>query len=328
MNTCPSFDHLLVLPHLRVQNANAISSPLTHGFPSITAFQGLAWALERKARAAGLDLSLPAVGVVCHDHEEQVTHEGFIRAFRLTRNPIDKDGSTAAIVEEGRIHLTLSLVFAVRSRLWIEDPNAAREHAACIFSMLGGMRVAGGTLLAPEQSWRRRHQPRVISWLGDEDAQRFEFRKARMHLLPGYALVNRDDLVDERLAELQSQVPDASRLDALLSVSRFNWRYRPAGEGSQDASGKWEHDRKGWVVPIPVGYGALGEVHPAGSVSHSRDNTTPFRFVESLYSAGEWVSPHRLQSPQEFLWYPAFQPDTGTYRCRNDFRPTSNHDFD
>ena len=29
---------LLVLPHLRIQNANAISSPLTHGFPSMTAF--------------------------------------------------------------------------------------------------------------------------------------------------------------------------------------------------------------------------------------------------------------------------------------------------
>ena len=31
------------LPHLRIQNANAISSPLTHGFPSITAFTGLMW---------------------------------------------------------------------------------------------------------------------------------------------------------------------------------------------------------------------------------------------------------------------------------------------
>ena len=36
---------ILVLPHLRIQNANAIGSPLTHGFPSITAFTGLMWAL-------------------------------------------------------------------------------------------------------------------------------------------------------------------------------------------------------------------------------------------------------------------------------------------
>ena len=45
---------ILVLPRLRVQNANAISSPLTHGFPSITAFTGLMWALERKLSQAGI----------------------------------------------------------------------------------------------------------------------------------------------------------------------------------------------------------------------------------------------------------------------------------
>ena len=39
---------ILVLPHLRIQNANAIGSPLTHGFPSITAFTGVMWALQRK----------------------------------------------------------------------------------------------------------------------------------------------------------------------------------------------------------------------------------------------------------------------------------------
>ena len=86
---------LLVFPHLRVQNANAISSPLTHGFPSITAFTGLMWALERKLAQAGIPLRLHAVGVVCHHHQEQVT-QGYVRSFNLTRNPVDKDGSTAA----------------------------------------------------------------------------------------------------------------------------------------------------------------------------------------------------------------------------------------
>ena len=39
---------LLVLPRLRIQNANAISSPLTWGFPAITAFTGLMTALKRR----------------------------------------------------------------------------------------------------------------------------------------------------------------------------------------------------------------------------------------------------------------------------------------
>ena len=56
MSDFPRFTHRLVVPHLCVQNANAISSPLTHGFPAITAFLGLQWALERKARAQGMRL--------------------------------------------------------------------------------------------------------------------------------------------------------------------------------------------------------------------------------------------------------------------------------
>ena len=55
MPESPGFEFLLVVPHVRIQNANAISSPLTHGFPAMTAFLGQMWALERKTHAAGLD---------------------------------------------------------------------------------------------------------------------------------------------------------------------------------------------------------------------------------------------------------------------------------
>jgi CRISPR-associated protein Csy2 len=57
MSEFPDIGGLLILPRLRVQNANAISAPMTWGFPSMTAFLGLMWALERamdgKYRAAG-----------------------------------------------------------------------------------------------------------------------------------------------------------------------------------------------------------------------------------------------------------------------------------
>ncbi|MDP0953515.1 type I-F CRISPR-associated protein Csy2, partial [Klebsiella pneumoniae] len=41
-------DTLLVLPRLRIQNANAISGVFTWGFPAMTAFVGMMHALERK----------------------------------------------------------------------------------------------------------------------------------------------------------------------------------------------------------------------------------------------------------------------------------------
>ncbi|WP_415252680.1 type I-F CRISPR-associated protein Csy2 [Thermomonas sp.] len=319
MSNFPRFTHLLLFPHLRVQNANAISSPLTHGFPSMTAFLGLMWALERKARQAGIALEFNAVAAVSHRYQELVTEGGFVKAFRLTRNPVGKDGSTAAIVEEGRIHLDLSMVFAVHAEHW--DAQAQANDMEAIAQLLSGMRVAGGSVAMPDHPWQRRNQPWVAHFTGDDEAQRKAFREVCVRLLPGSALVARDDLIDRRLAELQTAHPDASRLDAWLSLSRVNWHY---DEEANNGKGAWQGDRRkgsGWIVPIPVGYGALGPVHPAGSVTNARDAETPFRFVESLYSVGEWIGPHRLRSPQQLLWYADSKPDDGLYRCRNDYRP-------
>lgn len=323
MAECPHFDHLLVLPRLRVQNANAVSSPLTHGFPSITAFLGLMWALERKTRAAGLDLQFNAVGVVVHDHQEQVTDNGFVHAFRLTRNPLNSDGGSAAIVEEGRILLDVSVVLAVQSQA-LFDEQAAPAIAAQVRDLLARMRVAGGTLVhSPVPPGRQR--PYVVSLTGDAEGRERLFDQLKMRLLPGFVLVERSDLLEQRHQALQVERADVTRLDAWLSLSRINWHWQTDG-----SHGEWRHDRRdlGWVVPIPVGYGALGDLQPPGSVTNSRDRETTFRFVESLCGIGQWLSPHRLHSPQQLLWYADSRPEDGLYRCRNDYRSTPVHDFD
>ncbi|MCT7357678.1 type I-F CRISPR-associated protein Csy2 [Thalassolituus pacificus] len=329
----PAISHVLVIPRLRVQNANAISSPLTHGFPSMTAFLGLMWALERQLKQAGLDLPLNAVGVVCHDHQELVTDDGFVKSFRLTRNPIDKSGKTAAIVEEGRIHLEISLVFGVN----IGTDEWREEYPAQVAEILNRMRIAGGTIHPQAKPWLRRYQP-----FAEPNSDSEVMKKISRQLLPGFTLVARDDLLDQRLQALKNTQPDATRLDAWLSLSRINWHYQPASDNTAEETaeevmqettegktkktaektqGEWQHDRtgQGWIVPIPVGYGALGDVHPAGAVANSRDPQTPFRFVESLFSIGQWLAPHRLNSIEQLLWYVDSQPENGLYRCRNNF---------
>lgn len=311
----PVNSHVLVIPRLRVQNANAVSSPLTHGFPSMTAFMGVMWALERQLKQAGLELPLNAVGVVCHDHQEQVTDGGFVKSFCLTRNPVDKSGKTAAIVEEGRIHLEISLVFGVN----IGTGEWREEYPSQVAEVLNTMRIAGGTIHPPAKPWLKRYKPYAVSC--GEPAQMAALTRK---LLPGFTLVARYDLLDQRLTELKVTQPDATRLDAWLSLSRVNWHYQEAADQSK---GEWQNDRtgQGWIVPIPVGYGALSEVYPAGSVANCRDPHTPFRFVESLYSIGQWIAPHRLSSIEQLLWYADSQPENGLYRCRNNFMKTMNH---
>lgn len=329
MSELPGFDHLLIVPRLRVQNANAISSPLTHGFPSITAFIGLMWALERKARAAAIDLQFNAVAVVAHDHQEQVTDAGYVNTFRLTRNPNDKNGKPPAIVEEGRIHLELSLVFAVQGPALANSDEG--QLAQRITDLLSQMRIAGGSII-PAPTPTRKNAPYLLALTGNQDDTQALFKSAMWRLLPGFVLVERHDLLEQRQAELLAIDPHASPLDAWLSLARINWRAPEIDPEDESAKQDryWLNDRQnlGWITPIPVGYGALSELQAPGAVSSARDQSTPFRLVESLFSVGQWLSPHRLHSADQLLWYADNDSEQGLYRCRNQYQPKTDYDFD
>lgn len=328
----PRHKAALVLPRIRVQNANAISSPMTWGFPAITAFTGLMTALERRlGRQAGI--ALYGIGIVCHDFEAQVTQGGFTRAFRLTRNPVLQDGSTAAIVEEGRVHLDLTLIFdAAVSDIHLDEAQRA-ILAEEIAQQLAGMRVAGGSVMPPLPGAGKR-RPRPSVELVPDDSQSEErnkqFRRLARRWLPGFALVSRDDLLQGRLSELRRADPSATALDAWLDLSRWTTQAveRPSKDNETPPSVEWiTEPRPGWIVPIPVGFAGLSEVQEPGSVRGARDMSTPFRFVETVWSLGQWISPHRLKRLDDLYWVPDHDPDHptehGLYRCRNAYPDTA-----
>lgn len=335
---------ILVLPQLRIQNANAIGSPLTHGFPSITAFTGLMWALERKLDRVGVPLRLHGVGVICHHHQEQVCGQGHIYApfeFNLTKPNVRsaeqvrklEAGTPPSIVEEGRMHLQITLVFAVSEK---QAPGAAamlvqgNDAALADWARLAGealatMRVAGGSVLPSRPVPGKRVRP-WLEIVPDDPVQAAKsFRIWRRQWLPGFALVGRDDLLAARLQHLRATQADATLLDAWLHAARFNYQPLVSEDGTPapDDKVEWGDPLRakgsGWVVPIPVGYAALTEQHPAGSVRNARDAGVPLRFVESVYSLGEWISPHRLQSLQQLLWRTETDEALGLYRCRNSY---------
>jgi CRISPR-associated protein Csy2 len=319
---------LLVLPRLRVQNANAISSPMTWGFPSITAFTGLMTALERRL-GPDAGIAFFSVGVICHGFEPQVTRGGYTRAFHLTRNPVLQDGSTGGIVEEGRVHLDMTLVFEVTLSSALLGEAERAQLATRIGDLVAGMRIAGGSVMpALPGALRRSSRAQLVLVSDNLEQRRKDFRQLSRRWLPGYALVSRDDLLQTRLAELQKTAAEATLLDAWLDLARLNYRATrhvkvddKTGESIDTV--EWANDaRTGWIVPIPVGFASLSSVHPAGTVAGARDPGVPFCFVESIYSIGQWISPHRLDDVKDLLWEPTHDPDAGLYRCVNTFRST------
>lgn len=313
---------LLILPRLRVQAANAISGPLTWGFPSPTAFTGFAHALERRL-TADLPGGFVGVGIICHRFEPQVFRPAgrFTRVFCLTRNPVGKDGGTAALVEEGKAHLEVTLVLGIADWVSDDDRDAVLE---IISRAVHSMRLAGGSLL-PQRPGAR-YAPRLETWPSDETSRLEAFRRLRRYWLPGFALTLREDRLQQALQQLDESQPQATALDALLDLSRLN--IEPNPEPERDGTTEWHiRRREGWLVPLPVGYAGLSELYEPGQVLNSRDSETPFRFVESLYSIGEWVSPHRLACLEQLLWYNQADAEKGIYRCINRYTDFLSTDF-
>lgn len=313
-----SHNAYLVLPRLRVQNFNTLSSPMTWGAPSITAAVGFMYALQRKI-PFDWQIDLLSIGMVIHEFQPQV-NGSFVKKFNLTRNPLGKDGKTPGIIEEGRAHATISLVIGAYIGGNLANTEELAQRATSIYEQAQTLRFAGGSLLPNATAW---HQPGLFI-LGENQSQQSATIEIKRSLLPGFALISRDDVLTQHTQTLQAENPELTALDAWLDLSRINKRCVSSSSIKADneaqAQLEWKTNRpagSGWLVPIPIGYSALSELYAPGEVNNARDPNVPFRFVESLYSIGEWRSPHRLSSLDELLWYATTDHQAGIYRCYN-----------
>jgi CRISPR-associated protein Csy2 len=339
------FEAVLLLPRLRVQNANAISSPLTWGFPPPSAFTGFAHALQRCMNSQGLDLRFGSVAIACHQFEPQTFQPPgrYTQVFNLTRNPLDKDGNTQAIVEEGRTHMEVSLLITVSGGDCPLNDEQCKALAAQVLHQAEGMRLAGGSILHNPQ--RGKHPAQWIDWPTNREGQTSAFAQMRRHLAPGFVLVSRAQLLADHMRAMQKVCAESTALDALLDLCALH--YTPptlttadaeidTGEGDESAdvqavnlptvaSKDWTVSRRkpGWLVPLPVGYAAISQLYAPGEVKNARDNDTAFRFVESVLSLGEWVGPHRIKNLHDLLWRHHAQPEAGLYVTHNGAAVTS-----
>lgn len=331
---------VLLLPRLRVQNANAVSSPITWGFPAPSAFTGFAHALQRRLNAMGYQVNFGGVGVVCHQFEPLVSKPRgkWDQVFHLNRPAIRsrvevkrlEKGTTPSIVEEGRTHMEVSLVLAVSGVGCPYNEDDRKMLAAEVLACAEGMRLAGGSVM-PNAN-RHKYPAQWITWPDLLEERRVEFRRLRRRLMPGFALVSREQLLAQHIDHLRQTQLHTNSLDALLDLCRLN--IEP--EATPDASDKTEasapksttswtvrRQHRGWLVPLPVGYAAISPLYQPGEVRNARDSELPFRFVESVLTLGEWLSPHRVAELPHLLWHHDAQPDAGLYRVHNPCPPSS-----
>ena len=286
---------LLILPHIKIHNANALSSPFTIGFPAMTAWLGFTHALERKLNQAGLnDLMLHSAAVVSHQCDVQ-THKGdgnFVHSIIGTGNPLDKDGSRSAFIEEARCHLDVSLVIEYTGN---EDQTEQQGFIERLQQTIANMKVAGGDVLSLKLP--------MIKAIDEKSEQ--ETATLLRQLMPGYVLIERRDLMVEAMQQ------GADALDALLSYLTVNH----SCEQLEDETAVWRSQRKaaGWIVPIATGFQGIS---PLGQAKNQRDASAPHRFAESVVTLGEFVMAHKIKHLDDMLWQYAPDLENDLYLCQ------------
>ena len=280
-------EKILIIPHLKVQNANALSSPFTVGFPAMTSWLGCAHALQRKLNQKSLSASFDGIGVVSHKFNLQ-TYKGpgdYTSSIIVTRNPLTKDGKSPSFIEEARCHLEVSLIIKVHGIEKSQENDVIKQVSHYLNSQ---MKVAGGDILTFEEP----------KFYRDLDL-------IKTKLMPGYALIERREL----MLKAMEQGKDA--LDAMMDYLAIHHYC----EQTEENGVKWKKGKKtnGWIIPIATGFQGISEL---GKAVNQRDPDVPHRFAETIVTLGEFKMVYRLNHFREIFWHYSYDEDNNLYFCQ------------
>lgn len=305
----------LLLRQVKIHNANAFSSPLTIGFPAMTAWMGAMHALERKLRCNETlsSIRLKKLAVSCHDFDLQ-TYKGpgdYVNSVIITSNPLRKKGSSferPPFIEEARVHLTISLLIEV---------DGLRQSTFAIFvkkvaGALRGMKIAGGDILQfsdfpPIEDLIKKISTHNSGILSVNEDNSKDMRRAIRSLMPGYVLIERRRLLRQK----QEEVAPQDTLQALLDLLALHYEH----DDEHDTWHLQPRKEKGWLVPIVTGFKGLT---PLGHVANQRDVSTLHRFAEPVLTLGEFKMPHLFQSIDQMMWHYHYDEQDGLYVCANE----------
>lgn len=308
---------LLILPHITVENANAISG-LVYGFPAITHFLGYVHAISRELHKR-LGVKLGGCGIICHNYQIHAHKNGkwgdYI--FSLTRNSLTREGKVASFNEEGRIHVEVSLVIECDFtsadfdfETGITSDNI-QKFTELVYQLSVVKHLAGGIITDMSH-------PKFYEIPQTKEKAQHLFSRVLCQMLPGVVLCDRSVILEQYL----SKNPDLNPFDALLNFYTLQSKAILSLENMSDEtkSAKWEQVSKpckGWIVPIQFGYKAISPLYDGGMVDCVRNCEVPFRFVEPVYGLAEWIGLHRVYNNIEsIIW--RYQNENGYYVCLNE----------
>ena len=289
---------LLVIQKIKVQDANAFASSYSVGFPSIPAFLGSTHKLERILKDKYSELKFNGVGIVSHEFNLKGHRNSKYEKFSVVANrfPLNKKGKSNSFIEEPHCDLTVSLVVEINGITRNED-EFIFDVENCLRSCI---KLASGDIISFKK-------PNLIGLDENDDN---EVKRVFKTLMPGYALIERRDLISECMKKDSS-----SALDTLLSFLEI----RSKAEYDDNKNVVWSSSRKesGWLVPISVGYVGISNL---GKIKNQRNPEVLHRFAESIITLGEFVMPYRLNKLSDLFWHYYYEEENNLYVCTQDIK--------
>lgn len=285
---------ILLIPNIKLHNANALSSPYTIGFPAMTAWLGFMHALQRKlANTEFSNIKFSGVVISCLDMTLH-THKGkgdYVSSIVGTSNPLDKAGKRPSFIEEARCDLEVSIAIECDMDFLGDD-----SFTQFIDNTLHAMKIASGDI----SSFRPSQHIEV-----ENDKP----RSLTKYLMPGFCLVSRQELMQQAMQD------GSDAIDAMLEFLKTTTDI-DIDDNHKVSKSKSYKKEKGWIVPIAVGYQGISEL---GKLSNTRDENTPHRFAESVVTLGEFKMPYHFESIDQMMWrYQEYKEDD-LYLCRNNY---------
>jgi CRISPR-associated protein Csy2 len=288
---------ILVIPKIKIQNANALSSPYTIGFPAMTAWLGTMHALQLKLNKNKelKNLKFKSVAIVNHKFNLHTHKTGYDYSIISTRNPLKQNGGNSSTIEEARCHLTVSLVIEYSDI----DQDEAEYMIQKLNSVLHKMKIASGDVLNFQNPFLRKITTEK------------DVRKLTARLMPGFCLVSRQDLIIKAMQNGQDAID--ALLDYLKNTSSCEKTFDKEKDKEEITWSKANRKTKGWLVPISTGFYGISDL---ATVDNQRDVTMKHRFAESVVTLGEFVMPHRITNLDNMLWQYSINIEDNLYLCK------------
>ena len=272
----------LVIPRIRVQNANAQPAWWMIGPPPMTAYAGFSHALTL---ALGWE-KCAGFGVVHHDIQFLGEFEGegtFLPHQFRAASLIDKGDYSSknqyalSSQPSARCHLNVSLVIK-------KDEDDAVDVESAFPRFMRGARLAGGSVVAHGKASLQDNLEAVIKYLKT-----------------GHAIYERQDLMEMHEGE-------RDMLDVVLRLTDPQLRYeawnklQSADHNKPDDAGEDSHS---WLMPSPLGYLAISPFQNRKNVRGG----LPHAFAEPLVGMVQYRTLRHAGIP---IWK-AINPDAKTF---------------